>query len=222
MIQPALISILVVAVGASQAGKKPGTKHMIDNQKQLQEAQTFADKFEASREPDWLEKAQGALEDVVWNAERDLKARAEIRLRELDMWLRLVDLLDRHIDPAFDENDTPRKLIDPPALADPTQGSLRPGASPSLISDPKLRSEYEQAIAANRAKIKRYEFQLDLRFLDQSIRPRAHKFVASAYKPTPEDRDEVKKAIERNIHSDREKAVLLKLPIFGHPAAIPR
>jgi hypothetical protein len=91
-----------------------------------------------------------------------------------------------------------------------------------LISDPKLRSEYEQAIAANRAKIKRYEFQLDLRFLDQSIRPRAHKFVASAYKPTPEDRDEVKKAIERNINSDREKAVLLKLPIFGHPAPIPR
>jgi hypothetical protein len=222
MIQPALISILVVAVGASQAGKKPGTKHMIDNQKRLQEAQTFADKFEASREPDWLEKAHGALEDVVWNAERDLKARAEIRLRELDIRLRLVDLLDRHIDPAFDENDTPRKLIDPPALSDRTQGSLRPGASPSLLSDPKLRSEYEQAIAANRAKIKRYEFQLDLRFLDQSIRPRAHKFVASAYKTTPEDRDEVKKAIERNIHSSWEKAILLKLPIFGHPAPIPR
>jgi len=222
MIHPALISILVVAVGTSHAGKKPGTKHMIDNQKHLQEAQIFADKFEPSREPDWLEKAQGALEDVVWNAEGNPKTRAEIRLRALEMWLRLVDLLDRHVDPAFDENDTPQKLVDPPALPDSSKGSLRPGASPSLIADPKLRSEYEQAIAANRAKIKRYGFQLDLRFLDQSIRPRAHKFIANAYKPIPEDRDELRKAIGRNIKSDRGKAALLNLPIFGPQAPVPR
>jgi hypothetical protein len=222
MIQLALTSIFIVAVGSAQSSTKSGTKHMMRNQNNLHEVQSHLEHFETSQDPDWLVKAQETLGEVLLTEERDPKVRKEIRLHMLDMWLRLLDSLDRHFDPAFDENDTPQKLVQPPALPDPKQGSLRPGASPSLIADPKLRAEYEHAIAANRAKTKRYRLQLLLRRMGGSLRQEVHGFIASAYKPTPEDRDEVRKAIERNIASDMEKATLLKLPIFGRSAAVPQ
>ena len=165
-------------------------------------------------DPDWLEGGIENLESYRWNHGLDDSQYRAARQGALELWLRLLDLLDKNFDSAFDPDDIPPKMVRPPALPDPSQGSLRPGASPSLIADPKVRAEYEQAIAANRAKIRRYRLQIVLRQVDKDLRHDVRHFVAIAYKPTPENREEVRKAIERNISSQKERAELLKLPLF--------
>jgi hypothetical protein len=84
-----------------------------------------------------------------------------------------------------------------------------------LITDPKVRAEYEQAIAANRTKIRRYRLQIVLRQVDKDLRHDVRRFIVNAYKPTPESHEEVKQAIERNVSNEKERADLLKLSLFA-------
>jgi hypothetical protein len=189
---------------------------MTTNQEVLERAQSCAQRFEATQEASWLESAWDAIQDVAWTQESSATARGAVRTRSLDMWLHLLDLLDKYLDPNFDENDVPMKLISPPALPGPNAVRLRPGADPALIPDPQLRAEYERAIATNRAKIRNYTAQVGLHRLEGRIRHQVRKFIHDAYRSTLADQEEVKGAIERNIHSPIEKAALLKLRIFTH------
>jgi hypothetical protein len=196
MIRTALPSIVLVATGLNHAGKKQRVVHMSSDQNHLQEARASVDRFAQTLDPDWLEGAIENLESFRWNHELDDRQYRAARQDALELWLRLLDLLDRNFDSAFDPDDIPPKMVRPPALPDPSQGSLPPGASPSLIADPKVRAEYEQAIAANRAKIRRYRLQIVFRQVDKDLR------------------HDVRKAIERNISSQKERADVLRLPLF--------
>jgi hypothetical protein len=215
MIRAVLISIFLAAAVQSHAGKNQRAVQMTSNQNHLQEARASVDKFAHTLDPDWLEAAMENLEDFRWDHEPDDEQRRDARQVALNLWLRLLDLLDRNFDSTFDADDIPPKMVRPPAFPDPSQGALPPGASPSLITDPKVRAEYEQAIAANRAKIRRYRLQIVLRQVDKDLRHDVRHFIVNAYKPIPESREEVKQAIERNVSDEKERADLLKLSLFA-------
>jgi hypothetical protein len=77
---------------------------MTTNQEVLERAQSCAQRFEATQEASWLESAWDAIQDVAWTQESSATARGAVRTRSLDMWLHLLDLLDKYLDPNFDEN----------------------------------------------------------------------------------------------------------------------
>ncbi len=188
---------------------------MQDNEKYLNAAQARAKEFEAEREPERLREAYMALENVILAQEHDPKTRGQLRTDSLSLWLHLLQLLDRFLDPNFNPEDVPEKLVQPP----PTSGGivLRPGADPALIDDPKVRAEYEKAIAANRAKADHYRLQINLRRLEERIPPRAEAFIRNSYTSAPGDQEELQTAIDGIMKNPQRKARLLKLLTPSQP-----
>jgi hypothetical protein len=184
-------------------------KPMMENQEYLKEAQERAQGFEDTLEPELLSQAYLALENVILGEEDDPKIRGQLRVEALDLWLHLLQFLDHYLDPKFNPDDVPELLVQPP----PTSGEvvLRPGADPALIDDPKARAQYEQAIAANKAKTARYGLQTKLRRLDVRITPRAEAFIRNSYTSAPSDQAELKTAIDKWITNPQRKANLVKL-----------
>ena len=188
---------------------------MADNEKYLNEAQAYVKKFEAEMEPERLREASLALEHMILAQETDPKTRAQLRTQSLLLWLHLLQILDRFLDPQFDPQNVPKKLIQPP----PTTGGIvyPPGADPALIDDPKARADYEKAIAANRAKAEHYRLQIGLRRLDERIPLRAEAFIRNSYTSTPGDQRELKTAIDDTIKNSQRKAGLLRLLTPAQP-----
>ena len=182
---------------------------MTENQKYLEEAQAGAREFEEKLEPELLKQAYLALENVILQEEYDPKIRAQLRTNSLALWLRLIQLLDRCLDPDFDPADVPERLVQPPPT--PEGVVYRPGAKPALIDDPKVRAAYEKAIAANEAKTAHFVFQTKLRRLDERIFPRAEAFIQNAYGSGSDDQEELKSAIDAFIKDAERKERLSKL-----------
>jgi len=188
---------------------------MNENQKYLKEAREHAKGFEDNLEPELLEQAYLALENVLLLEEDDPKIRGQLRTDSLYMWLHLIQLLDHSLDPDFNPDDVPERAVQPP----PTSEGVvyPPGADPALIDDPRARAEYEKAIAANNAKTTHYVLQTDFRRLDESITPLAEEFIQNFYTPTPGDQKELKTVIDEIIKDPRRKADLLKLLTPSQP-----
>lgn len=188
---------------------------MTNNEKHLTEARESAKAFEDNREPAFLENAYLALENVLLQDEHEADARRRLRADLLDQWLYLLQLLDRFLDPSFDPSDVPQRLVQPPATADGIV--YPPGARPALIDDPKARVQYEEAIAANRAKTADYVLQIKLRRLDERITPRAEEFIRNAYTTDPGDQEELSSQIDKVVEDPRRKESLLKLLTPSRP-----
>lgn len=181
---------------------------MMENQRYLTEAHSHTNEFENQLEPDLLRLAYMALENVILAQESDPKLRAQLRADCLYLWLYLLQLLDRFLDPGFNPNDVPQKLIQPPPT---TEGVVYPpGADPALIDDLGARAAYEQAICENEAKIAEYSLQVQLHRLDERITSRAEAFIRNSYTFTPSDRQEVKTAILQKIKNSQRQERLLK------------
>lgn len=180
-----------------------------ENEKYLKEAQTRVKEFEKESEPERLREAYMALENVVLEQEYDAKIRSRLRRECLTLWLEMVGILDRRIDPKFDPEDVPENLVQPP----PTSKGVvyPPGADPALIDDPKAREEYEKAVAANNAKINNYRLQTHLKRLNEQIPPRAADFIENSYTASADDQKEVKAAIDRLIENQVRHAEFSKL-----------
>ena len=190
-------------------------KTMNENQKYLKEAGELAKQFEEKPEPELLKQASLALENVLLLEEDQPNTRDRLRADALYLWLQLIQLLDRFLDPNFNPEDVPELAIQPP----PTSKGVvyPPGADPALIDDPKARAEYKKAIADNEAKTAHYNLQTKLRRLDERIMPRAEDFIRNFYTPAPGDQTELKTAIDKTIKSHRRKADLLKLLTPSQP-----
>ena len=182
---------------------------MTENERYLKEAQTLAHEFEEQLEPERLRDAGMTLANVVLADEHDLKTRTQLRAKSLRLWLHLLDLLDRSLDPNFDPSDVPEKLVQPPPS--PDGEVLRPGADPARIADPQARGEYEKAIAANRAKNKNYRIQLQLQRLNQQLTPQAETFIRNSYSSAIGDQKELSAAIDEVVKHPARKTQLAKL-----------
>lgn len=181
---------------------------MNENEKYLKEARAYVKEFEDSADADLLEEAYLTLENVLLLEEEDPIVRNQLRKEILHLWLHLIALLDRFLDPHFDPDDVPMRTVKPPPTSEGIK--YRPGTSPSKIKDPTVRDAYEEAIAANNAKIAHYNLQIDLRRLEESIIPLAEAFVHNFYTPAPVDQAELKSAIDATIKDSQRKGDWLK------------
>jgi hypothetical protein len=184
-------------------------KTMTENERYLKEAQRFAHEFEEQLEPERLRDAGMTLANVLLAEEHDLKPRAQVRAKALRLWLHLLDLVDRFLDPNFDSSDVPEKLVQPPPS--PDGEVLRPGADPARIADPQTRALYEKAIAANRAKTKSYRLQLQLQRLNEQLTPQAERFIRNSYSSAIPDQKDLSAAIDEVTKHSARKAQLAKL-----------
>jgi hypothetical protein len=207
------ITLLAMIFIASPIQKS--CKLMTENQKYLVEALGHVAEFEAEQESELLREAYMALENVLLVQEHDPSTRAKLRAGCLSLWLNLLRLLDRYLDPDFNPEDVPVNLVQPP----PTLEGVvyPPGADPALIDDPKARAAYEKAIAANRAKANHYRLQIGLRRLNERIPPRVEAFVRDSYTSGLGDQEELRTAIEMIIKDPDRKAGLLKLLTQAYP-----
>jgi len=182
---------------------------MTQNEQYLNEAQARAKEFETEREPARLREAYMALQNVVIIREHDPKARALLRRKSLEMWLGLVEILDRFLDPNFDPKDVPEMTVQPPPGRDGV--ALPPGADPAKIDDPRARADYDKAIAANRANAERYRLQSDLRRVNERVTQLADAFIRSSYTSTKRDQEELRATIDKTIKNPTRKAELQRL-----------
>jgi hypothetical protein len=121
-------------------------------------------------------------------------SREEHRKEKVLWWFRGWQRLDREIDKNFDVNDAPRGNISPPTIT-----GLPSGAAPSAIKDPKLRREYESALAKNKEKAQHFNRQYKLIQLNQIFPRQAELYISSAYSRRHVNLEELKQFLETYI-----------------------
>jgi hypothetical protein len=104
--------------------------------------------------------------DLLSVAEPDPKAPKVEILAFLALKLRLLftafNYIDAKLIPNFDLETQPALTVAPPLAS-----GLPAGVAPESIKDPKIRAEYENELAANRARTAQYYLQSDLRRAEQ-------------------------------------------------------
>ena len=118
--------------------------------------------------------------DIVseWAKERSIKAK---------LWLHAWLRLEREIDRNFNFDDRPSLNIRPPdGVGAPS------GVAPEAIKDPKLRAQYEAALSVNREKVRKYDHQYMLHYIDKMFPPKAEQYLIRVYSMQPFNTDELK------------------------------
>lgn len=131
-----------------------------------------------------------------WSQERSRRARH---------WLHAWQRLEKEVDSRADADDRPLLSVMPPPGAHPRI----PGISPEAIKDPKLRAQYEAAIAANRRKIEHYNRQHELRQLDQLFTKRAEEYVIKLYSTPPYNLEELRQYLNSYLMDQRVRERVL-------------
>jgi hypothetical protein len=182
---------------------------MNENQKYCSKADKLINEFEKNNDPELLNEADESLENVLIMEEKNPDIRKELRMSSLGLWVRLVGILDRLIDPAFNPDDVPSRLVSPPEDSDGT--TCKPGCPPEKIKDPGLRATYIKAIADNKEKTRKYVLQVDLRRLEEQITPHAIEYIRKFITSTPADKSALRQFADKYVHMAARKESLLKL-----------
>ncbi|MGC1485326.1 MAG: hypothetical protein WA789_16155 [Candidatus Acidiferrum sp.] len=118
----------------------------------------------------------------------------------LEAWRQLTDSVDTN----FNFDDRPELNVPAPA------GSNVPsGISPEAIKDPKLRSEYEGAIARNSAKARRYNEQYWLKRNAPRFYQAAEKYLITAYSRPPTDLAQLERLLSQYIQEPSTRRRIL-------------
>jgi hypothetical protein len=186
---------------------------MNENQTCLDRAEELTNRFEKTNAPEFLEEAYESLENVLVMEEKNPDMRKKLRMSALELWIRLVGILDRLIDPAFDPDDVPSRTVVPPVDSDGT--AYMPGCAPEKIKDPAVRAVYMKSIAENREKIGNYVLQVELRRLDEQISPGAADYIRKFVTNTPADKNALKHFADKYVAGAAKRDALLRLPSGG-------
>lgn len=117
-----------------------------------------------------------------------------VRMQKAEWWLKTWERVKSSIDPTFNFNDRPFLNIQPPLAT-----GLPAGVSPESIKDPKLRAEYEAAIADNSAKAQRYSDQQYLKQNYERFFKEAERYLVFAYARSPKDLPELERLLNEFI-----------------------
>jgi len=137
--------------------------------------------------------------DVVWLRERREKA---------EFWLKAWQRLEKQTDPSFDIND--RKSLPAMRVSPPYETGLRAGTPPSEIKDPRLRAQYEAAIADNKRKSQRVNEQFPLLLYGPSFRSGAERWLIQAYSQPPSRPAELQRYLKIYLQDDKTRQRILK------------
>jgi hypothetical protein len=164
-------------------------------------ALSHTDKFSWNREWRlllWLGYERLTPDDAVWTQERREKT---------VLWLHAWQRLEREIDPGFDPNDRRNRGV--LRVSPPDETGLRPGSPPEAIKDPKLRAEYEKAIAENEAKRRRNNQQLPLHWEQKPFVEHAEKAVIKMYSQPPYDTEELRGYLKTYVADKSARQTIL-------------
>ena len=129
-----------------------------------------------------------AADEATWQQLREKKAR---------LWLEAWRDIAGSMDPKFDFEDLPVLKVRPPATT-----GLPAGVAPEAINDLKLRAEYENAIAQNSAKVKRYNDQSWLKLNAPSFFKEVERYLVNAYARPPADVPELERLLTEYVDSE--------------------
>jgi len=132
------------------------------------------------------------------------------RREKTEIWLRAWQRLEQEIDPSFDIND--RKQLPSSRVMPPDETHLPPGSPPSAIQDPRLRAQYEAAIADNNRRAERVAKQVPLQLHGPAFRTRAELWLIQAYSQSPRLKTELWRYLEQYVRDpDSRRRILAKL-----------
>lgn len=135
-----------------------------------------------------------------WAANR----RADVSAR-LHAWQRIDD----EIGPPLDPKDAPTDYVYPPKGSVPHYPVPVAGVSPQAIKDPKLRAEYEAAIAVNKKKQDRFVRHHQLEQLRDQFVSWAEKYIVETYSRPPLDTKELGELLNAyNVAQDTKQRIL--------------
>jgi len=106
-------------------------------------------------------------------------------------WKRLNDAIDLRWDPT----DVPYVNVPLP----PGVSGIRPGGSPAVIKDPKLRAQYEAAIEKNWKKAERYRIQYRSRQLKEHLEGVTQRLMVELYSIPPYNTKELERYLTKTI-----------------------
>lgn len=129
------------------------------------------------------------------------------RKEKAELWLHAWRRLERETDPNFDIND--RKNLPTVRVVPPLETGLSPGAPPSAIKNPKLRAQYETAIAVNKRKAEKVSQQMPLLLHGPSFKARAERWLIQAYSQPPARNTELKKYLEIYVQDAKTRQRIL-------------
>jgi len=181
---------------------------MTDNEKRLMEASALIKAFEEEQEPERLREAALELEDVNLRNVHNAQIRHKQRSDCLELWLTILQTIDKHMDSSFNPEDVPQMSVMPPQTKSGIQ--YPPGAAPAVVDDPQARQDYEKAIKANQEKQQSYLMQTQLHDLNEQLTSKVDAFLRTAYMMTTVERDELRTTIDRIIENQSRKESLYR------------
>jgi hypothetical protein len=199
-----ILAAATIGAGTNVRGKPMKT----DNEKHLKQAADLIKAFNTEREPERLREATLELDEVDLRRVSDKKLRHKQRAQCLELWLTVINTVDKNLDANFDPDFSPPLKVSPPPLKDGTV--LMPGADPKLIDDPKAREEYEKAIKENRAKQEASLIQTQLRELNERLPSKFDSYVQRVFTRSDEDKAEIRAAIDRIIENETRRVSLYR------------
>jgi hypothetical protein len=129
------------------------------------------------------------------------------RREKTEFWLNAWMRLEKQTDPSFDIND--RKSLPRMRVFPPFETGLPAGTPPSAIKDPRLRAEYEAAIADNKRKSQRVGEQLPLQLHGPSFKRQTERWLIQAYSQPPGRITELKRFLKIYIKDTRTRERIL-------------
>ena len=127
-----------------------------------------------------------------------------LRKQKAELWLAARRRVEAAVDPAFNMDDS--TFLNVPA---PLGSGVPSGASPESIRDPKLRAEYERAIAENSAKVRRFNDQYWLKRNAPNFYKNVERYLVNAYSRPPSDSAELERLLAQYIDDNGERARIL-------------
>jgi|GEM_PF-2189287 len=123
------------------------------------------------------------LDETSWRSLREQKT---------ELWLAARRRVAKSVDPTFDLEDRPFLNVPTPAGS-----GARAGSSPESIKDPKLRAEYQIAVAQNSAKAQRYNDQYWLKRNAPHFYEETERYLVNAYSRAPADLAQVERLLSQ-------------------------
>lgn len=173
-----------------------------------QEVANRLNDFEKTKNLDALVKASELIENMNGSKRSDLRQFRAARLRKLNLWLAVLNHIDKETDPHFNPADVPFLTVPPPSIPGVVLDS---GISPKDIKDPQARRRCEEAIEQNRKKTQRYNYQYDLMKMNEKLSRKVEAYILSSYSGSPDDVREVTESVDKYLQNEKRRTRLKKL-----------
>ena len=157
-------------------------------------------------DPDY---ATGKLRDTDWT---------QARIGRVVRWLRVLDHLKK-------ADASLPKVVQPPrsiSVEPPVGANILPGMPASMIKDPALKKQYEDAIASNVAEYRMYRRKDDVQRLTRLFVSPAIRYITEAYSKPPYNTPELEQLLSSfAVEADARAEILkeVKRRVHDHPAA---